>query len=359
MGITTVSREDLRQIVIHELYAHPKWPSMSLAKHIMSEYKLAGVTTAEKLRYRIRYLRGNRKEHQPRIKDFIRPDGKRTDRWASLPEGFREIDWTPLEIHARTTLVLSDIHFPNHDKAALIAAMRHGKKVGADCILLNGDILDCNAYSRWPRDPHQMMTMPGFRLFYDFFERLIEDFPRAQVIYKFGNHEERWIHYLWTHGPELCLADDNGGFPGLDFVLKNPEAIGIKVSNKIKDRLQRVTFITQRRPIKIGLLFVLHNHEIARGSLYTPVNAARGAFLRTLTCVLIGDRHQSSSHRETRLNGELISAWSAGCLCDLHPRYSPHNPRWNHGFAVVRLDKDGENFSCENYIVLNGHVYPA
>jgi len=137
--------EDIRQIVIYELNAHPKWPSMSLAKHIISEYKLAGVTTAENIRARIRFLRGNRKTYKPRIKDFIRPDGKRTDRWASLPEGFREIDWTPLKINAKTTLVLSDIHFPNHDKTALVAAMRHGKKERADCILLNGDILDCNA----------------------------------------------------------------------------------------------------------------------------------------------------------------------------------------------------------------------
>jgi hypothetical protein len=40
---------------------------------------------------------------------------------------------------------------------------------------------------------------------------------------------------------------------------------------------------------------------------------------------------------------------------NLHPRYSPHNPTWSHGFAYVnRIDQD--NFSVEMKAIIRAKV---
>ena len=73
---------------------------------------------------------------------------------------------------------------------------------------------------------------------------------------------------------------------------------------------------------------------------------ARGAFLRTLHTVLVGHGHRTSGHAESSMWHDEVFCWSQGCLCDLTPEYARIN-RWNHGFAVVTVDKDG-TFDVDN-----------
>ena len=60
----------------------------------------------------------------------------------------------------------------------------------------------------------------------------------------------------------------------------------------------------------------------------------------TKSTALCGHYHQSSDHTETRIDGDTITTWSTGCLCNLHPKYMPLN-KWNLGFALYnQVDKD-------------------
>jgi hypothetical protein len=73
---------------------------------------------------------------------------------------------------------------------------------------------------------------------------------------------------------------------------------------------------------------------------------ARGAFLRTLSTILVGHGHRTSGHAESNLWHEEVFCWSQGCLCDMNPEYARVN-RWNWGFATVDISKGGE-FGVEN-----------
>jgi hypothetical protein len=67
----------------------------------------------------------------------------------------------------------------------------------------------------------------------------------------------------------------------------------LKVILKLDEK--GIELVTDRKPVKIGKLTVLHGHEL-NGS--GGVNPARATFLKTIDNVLIGHVHRSSQHTE-------------------------------------------------------------
>ncbi len=159
-------------------------------------------------------------------------------------------------------------------------------------------------------------------------------FPKARIIYKKGNHEERLEKYLWLKAPELW------GLPQLmmDQIL-HLEKYGVEL-------------IGDQRIIMCGKLPVLHGHEF-RSGISAPVNPARGLYLRLAHTALIGHLHRSSTHAEPDLFGSETVCWSQGCLCDVHPPYSRVGNKWNVGFATVDVFKDGK-FDLRNFKIAKG-----
>lgn len=252
-----------------------------------------------------------------------------------LPDSHVE-PWEPHLVEGRRILVLSDVHVPYHDRAALDAALLHGDTFGPDVVLLNGDIADFYRISRYQHDPDRRNFKQEIEAVRMFLGHLRARYPKARIVYKLGNHEERWWTYLWGRAPELF---------GIDVA-----SFGVLVQAE----QHRVEIVDQQRPIRIGShLTVLHGHELPKG-LTNPVNPARGAFLRALDIVLMGHQHRTSEHTETTMNGRMITCWSTGCLCDLNPEYMRIN-RHNHGFATVTVDASGE-FSVKNHRIWEGKV---
>lgn len=251
-----------------------------------------------------------------------------------IPES-HVVPWLPFDLTgSQRVLVLSDVHVPYHDKAALEAALEHGDEFQPDVVLLNGDIADFYRISRYVQDPERRNFGQEIEAVRAFLAHLRGRFPKARIVYKLGNHEERWWHYLWSRAPEL-LGVDFASFAGL-----------------VDAETHRVEIVDQQRPIRLGHLTVLHGHELPKG-LTNPVNPARGAFLRALDIVLMGHQHRTSEHTETTMGGKMITCWSTGCLCDLNPEYMRIN-RHNHGFATIRMD--GDAFSVENYRIWKGQI---
>ena len=63
--------------------------------------------------------------------------------------------------------------------------------------------------------------------------------------------------------------------------------------------------------------------------------------------IIVGHLHRASHHVEVDLDGNSISCWSTGCLCEKKPNYSPLVSNAQHGFAHIIVDESG------NYIVKN------
>jgi len=313
-------------------------PINTLALKIYKENSLL-FPNKEAVRCAIRYYKG--KMGQSNRKAATHPTAKGEEAIKHnignpyhLPESDEEV-WEPFILPSgKKYLVLSDIHIPYHTISAVTLALEKGKKEGVDAILLNGDILDAYSLSRYEKDPRKRRFSEELQACREFLGVLKKEFD-LPVYYKLGNHEDRYESFLRLKAPELLDMSE------------------FKLDVLLRFREYNATLIQDDRVIKAGNLNILHGHEFGR-SVFSPVNPARGYYMRSKTNTLCGHNHQTSEHTEPNLNGKITTTWSTGCLCELHPRYMRVN-KWNHGFAIVEIGKDG-NFEVKNHRIINGKV---
>lgn len=328
-----------QQILIKLLKKFPEAPTKTLGNIAFRENPEVFMS-AETARSSLRRLRNACGKDDPckSTTEFYRPKGKPGDPFLRLPKPQDRIwTWKPLLIAGpQKMLILSDIHLPFHDEDALRVALKYGKDHRADMILLNGDTADAHAVSHWQTDPRERRFAEEHKAVVGFLELLREVFPKARIIYKQGNHEERYLRYMQVKAPEFL------GIEAFDF--KTLFAL---------DRLG-IEYVDGQDLIRVGHLNFLHGHEY-RFAISNPVNPARGLFLRAKSHTVCGHFHQSSQHSERTLEDKTVTTWSTGCLCDLHPLYRSLN-NWNHGFSFVQIDSVGR-FEVSNLRIIGGKVY--
>jgi len=307
-------------------------PTLKLARIMYNENNIL-FSNVEDARSSLRHIEG--KSGQPKktrvLITHATPERPRNP--YSLPES-DETSYEPHNINHKRILILSDIHFPFHSIQAITATLDYAKKEKPDCILLNGDALDFYGLSRFVRDPKKRHFSEELNMFKDFFHILNKTFKGAKIVFKLGNHEERYEHFLWTKAKELEGVDE------------------FKIENIIKSRAEGIDVIGEKRIINANGLNIIHGHEFSSG-FFSPVNIARGLYLRGKTSAIQGHNHQSSEHTEPDMNGKITTTWSVGCLCELHPAYAPIN-KWNNGFAIVDCDSTG--FEVRNKRVYKGKI---
>jgi len=244
-----------------------------------------------------------------------------------------EAIYQPYELKAKRLLVLSDIHIPYHNIESLTCAFDYGKNEKPDAILLNGDTLDFFGLSRFSKDPKARSFAHELNTFKEFMDVIKKTFD-AKIYFKIGNHEERYFHFLWMKAHEIVGVEE------------------FELENIIKSRAEGIEIIKDKRIMKAGDLNIIHGHEFG-GSVFSPVNIARGLFLKGKVSAMQGHNHQTSEHTESNMNGDITTTWSLGCLCELHPSYLPIN-RWNRGFAIV--DIAGQDFEVRNKRIHKGKI---
>ena len=259
--------------------------------------------------------------------------GVERDSPPTLPDPEYHPETDPIPMQGTKFLVLSDVHVPHHDKAAIIAALSYGKKVGCDTVVLNGDIADFYAVSYFSKDANKWDLNNEIDMCREFLKYVRAYFP-GLIYYKIGNHEERLEKYIAGNARELQ------NIPGLSIAgLLGLKELGGFV---IADRMQH--FLA-------GSLPILHGHEMYK--LGSTVSPARGLFLRTLEPALIGHLHRQSEYSVKTFSGRKITTYSTGCLCEMAPRYAPNN-QWTQGFAVVTVD--GLDYDVELKEIRDGKV---
>ena len=249
----------------------------------------------------------------------------------------QESDYKPfkLPINHNNILLLSDIHIPYHNIQALTLALKYGLENDVNTILLNGDIIDFYAISRFEKDPRKRNFGHEVLMTRQFLSTLRKLFPSAAIYYKCGNHDVRYDHYIMRHAPDL-LGMNEFSFESL---MKLDEL--------------NIMFIPDKQIMHAGKLTILHGHELG-ASIFSPVNIARGLFLKAKDSALCGHHHQASEHTEPNINGKITTCWSVACLCELHPDYMPIN-KHHHGFAHIRILDTGD-FEVSNYRIVNGKI---
>jgi hypothetical protein len=247
-----------------------------------------------------------------------------------------------VDVTSESVGIISDAHWPFHDlhrdeagnyHGAYMTAITELKSRGVQTLILNGDMMDCFHLSsheklearrdwKWEIDVTRAMLKHLRQFFGD----------KVRIIYREGNHEERFERYMAKHAKELSGVYD--------------------LSELMKLREQGIEWVSGRAKMSIGKLWVDHGHEWFGSGGVMP---ARNYRMKAVDNILVGHVHKTSQDLFRRpLGGDFIAGWSVGCLCDLNPHYAPRN-NWNHGFAHVRLSGDG-SFTVNNHVIIDGAV---
>lgn len=325
------------KVAIEYLERFPNTATLTLAR-MMYEDEPQVFRDIEHARSTLRYYRGTigrKKRGSITIKDHLREPQAPGNPFGEIPEPIESMeDSQPVRVEYEKALIIGDVHIPYHDKQALEIALSKGIQAAAETCIVNGDLIDFYSISRWQTDPRKRNlareledTKTVLRIVSDSFK---------QVVFKIGNHEERWESYLFVKAPEIVGVEI--------FELEN--ILGL-------DELG-IAYYKRRQHLRMGHLSVLHGHEFGN-SFYSPVNPARGLFLRSKAVSLCNHYHQTSEHSEPDMNGRMIATWSVGCLCHLRPEYRPYN-KWSLGYALVTNEGD-DNFSVQNKKIIKGKVY--
>lgn len=310
-----------------------KMPTLTLAR-IMYKENIELFKSVDSARSSLRRLEGkvgNAEKKYLSNKDFIMTEERPKNPW-KLPES-DESKYEPYILKAKKLAVLSDIHVPYHSISALECALDKIYEEKPDAILLNGDTVDFYGLSRFQKDPRKRSVAHELQALNEFLD-VLQQFE-AKIIYKLGNHDERYEHYLMHKAPELL------GIQEFEF------------KNLLKAGERKMDVVGEKRIIKANKLNIIHGHEYP--SVFSPVNIARGLYMKGKVSAMQGHNHQTSEHTETDMNGKSVTAWSLGCLSELNPAYMPLN-KWNHGFAIVDLLDNGEDFHVNNYRIHKGKI---
>lgn len=324
------------EVVKQYLTIYPDLPALTLAKLIYKENPEVYLSP-EHVRDVIRNYtgqHGQRQREKMTSRQFYR-EAKTTNPF-SLPESEVE-DWTPFKLpsSADRTLIMGDVHFPFQDNEAITAMLNHAVGRGINSIVFNGDMLDFYQMSRFMRDPRKRSVNDEIWALVEFINILQETFKGVKIFYKLGNHDERLERYLMVKAPELLSMAE------------------FRLSEIMKIRgVEDVTFI-QNQIIYAGRLPLVHGHEFMGGGSGT-VNPARNLALKSFSSAMTSHFHRTSSHTECDINEKVMSWFSLGCLCGLHPDYARIN-KWNHGFAYI--ETDGQEFAVNNHKIYKGKVY--
>lgn len=322
-------------IIDKYLKKFPATPTLSLARKIYAE-NIEVYKNVETVRSRIRMKRGANGKKDFKYAKFAEQTKLVKER-LELPKS-KKNDVKPyiLPKANRKVLILSDIHAPFQDNEAIEIAVNYGKKNKIDTVLLNGDIVDFHAISRWQSDPRTRSIKEELLATKKILEYIRKSFPKALIIYKLGNHDIRLEDYMINKAPELLDTE----FWQIEYLLEFEKYKIVKVGSLDY--------------IKLGKLKVIHGHEY-KGGFVAPVNPARGLFLRTKESCLQSHVHRTSEHTEKTIGGKVIVCFSIGCLSDLQPNYNRYN-NYNLGFAMVEVESNG-NFTVHNKKIVEGRLY--
>jgi len=232
-------------------------------------------------------------------------------------------------------LVIADLHIPFHSNEAIRLALDFAKarSTRCDAVLILGDFIDSYQLSHWLRDPRERRFSQEIEDATTVLDVILQELKPKAVIWKAGNHEYRHDRYLMQHAPEIFGIEE------------------FSIPNYCDLERRGVEWVERGHPIVYRNLLILHGDEY-KGGATSPVNPARTFYLRTHECTLAAHLHKTSEHTEQTARGVTITCWSIGCLCDLHPEWSPLN-KWNQGFAVLDTR---DNWRIENYRIVEGEI---
>ena len=234
---------------------------------------------------------------------------------------------------------ISDAQVPFQDNQAIECAYGWLKSKNINALFINGDWVDFYKLSNFEKDPRRRNFPLEYHSILQSLEHMRHHFPDIPIFYNLdANHEIRYERYMMSKAPEL-LSLDLPEF-GLETLLK------LSVFD--------ITPLRNNHHILIGKLPVLHGHTLFKGTV-SSVSTARTVYMKTKMSTIASHCHQVNEWTTTKINGEMITCWTNGCLMDLNVEYNQHGNNYAHGVTRIETDSD-DTFRVENKRIQKGVV---
>ena len=311
-----------------------KMPTTTAAR-VLHKRHPALFLSVENARNIVRGVRGEKEDTYTVVPDLVRTK-EEIDSWKirfhkPLDEGF---SWHSLPGGFKY-LFMADIHSPYYALKEIIVTLEIAKNQGCDAIVYNGDICDFYQLSFFCKDPRNRSFPDEVEIGKRFFDTANKFLKPKKVFWKLGNHEARFEKFVMARTPELVGLED------------------MTIPKIFKVREQGIEVIPESDPLRHKSLTIIHGHEY-KGGFIAPVNPARGMFLRANASTVSAHQHATSEHTTQTIQGKIITCFSLGCLCNLHPKYAPFN-KWNHGFGILET-QSGDYWKFHNKRIIEGVV---
>jgi predicted phosphodiesterase len=243
-----------------------------------------------------------------------------------------------------TDVIISDFHWPLSDEITESIALKTIEILQPDRVILNGDLWDLMALSRFDQDYRK-----GFHFTPQdeadagakFLHRLESVLgPRTQVVALPGNHEERWWRYLNANVPQVVAMD-------MAKELLDMKKWWVPSWSRLEILDEDIIILPKAR----DPLLLTHGEIVRAGGGIS--SRAHGS--KYHSSVVHGHTHRiGSSISRVPSIGErpetLIRTYETGCACKLQPLYAKH-PDWANGFAIVNHNESLGSWSLDQIVV--------
>lgn len=248
-------------------------------------------------------------------------------------------------------MVINDVHIPFEDKKSLSLCLDIFKECRLHRLIINGDLLDCynvNAYG--PKHPDIITTLEDELIAgLDFFTKLRKRFPKQEIIYIFGNHENRLNRFILNNAKPFWNIVTIEKYLQLDEL-----------------NIQYLEY-NQRYQIEKTKCFVQHSPPSY------GVAGSRTSLLKKLDQTHIwGCTHREQKSCVTASSGEVYSGFFNGWLGSFdatieHKRvfgYANGHQDWQQSFCIVTVENGKEyhvnQYSIRNHkVVVDGFLFEA
>lgn len=227
-------------------------------------------------------------------------------------------------------VMIGDTHGYFVDQEVWKAVLDFIRDFKPDQINCLGDMVDFYDVSRYTKNPNRRAYLHSEIKFTKevVFGELRRAAPKARIVWKGGNHEDRLQRYLWSRAPELA------SLPALD------------MRNLFDLQSLKIEYTTDS--LKVGDIELTHGHMARKHSGWT----AKAMLDDYGTSVIHNHTHRLGAIYKTDRSGSYV-AFENGCLCRLDPEFIPGVPNWQHGFSVGWVLPSGR-FHFEQIAILDG-----
>lgn len=211
-------------------------------------------------------------------------------------------------------VILSDIHKPIHDVAALAAVEKLLKHRQPEVIVQLGDLLDMGSLGHFVKHPKIVGTLQEeFDLGYEFWRNIREICPDSICVQIEGNHERRLQRELWNHPQFHSLRS-----------MTAPAQLRLEELDVNWVPKQNNWFLCPE-------LLITHGTAVRSKSGYSATVEMENRGVSGIS----GHVHRLSLVTRTNMRGTMT--WcEAGHLLDLSKvDYMEGQANWQQGFAVV------------------------